>query len=61
MCLLEKNLEENKSLLDSNTKCTVKELNWSNYEKIEEDFDKQRVIIIADCIYYEQVSSFSVG
>ena len=51
--LLNKNLTENKSLISS--RCQIKELNWLNHENISKEFDKQRIVIIADCIYYEQV------
>jgi hypothetical protein len=51
--LLNRNLEENKFLISKN--CQAKELNWLDYENICKEFEKQSFIIIADCIYYEQV------
>ena len=53
--LLRKNLDENKSLIHSTSTCEIKELNWMNHGDILKDFKKQNIIIIADCIYYEQV------
>ncbi|XP_068208641.1 protein N-lysine methyltransferase METTL21D-like [Palaemon carinicauda] len=49
--LMEKNIEENRHVIKGQVK--AKALEWGNKEHIDA-IDKPKVILVADCIYYEK-------
>ncbi|XP_064078180.1 protein N-lysine methyltransferase METTL21D-like [Macrobrachium nipponense] len=49
--LMEKNIKENRHIIQDQVKAKV--LEWGNKEHMDA-IDKPKVILVADCIYYEQ-------
>lgn len=52
--ILHKNLNDNTQSIDQSL-VKIKELDWNNHSFIQNTFEKYDIILIADCIYYEQV------